>query len=522
MRIFGSKKKDGEEEAAAAAASSSEAPDEHTRLLPNRLDSEARFLNADDPAVSPYNLWNVRLARFLTIIFTVVTFAWWILQLISAFVTPPTVHTRGAAFYSFGYATVSLLLLLATLLFFAVPAKSVRLLCIIMSVLLLLDIIVSLAVERVRHEERWVGIVSTAWTFLMSLWAVLVDRIVKWGKAEEEERLTGRPETRRTLGEWSEVAASSIIVLILDVTVFLMTLNLILRSIDTGLGAPGNRYWVDGDKYQIHVYCHGNKTDASGTELPTVLFEGGEEPVENGLWQFADAAVENGTISRYCFADRPGFAWSDNAPSPLTAGMASDALSEALVEAGEKGPWVLVSAGVGTVYTRIFSSRHGREVDGLLMIDPLHEDLLDRVASSRRGFFLWLRGVISPLGISRVSGAIFKGRSRGDRVWGRSITSDGRYLLAKLQENLVADSLSKREVISSKRIQNQKTPLIVISSGEKIKSDGAWQEKQRDLSHLTQNLIHWDIANHAPHEVWKVLEGRALIEKRLKQLVHGN
>lgn len=46
-----------------------------------------------------------------------------------------------------------------------------------------------------------------------------------------------------------------------------------------------------------------------GKKLPTVLFEGGETPVEDGLWQFADDAVNNGSISRYCFVDRPGLAW---------------------------------------------------------------------------------------------------------------------------------------------------------------------------------------------------------------------
>lgn len=66
---------------------------------------------------------------------------------------------------------------------------------------------------------------------------------------------------------------------------------------------------VDSDKYLLHVYCRGNQTDTHGNKLPTVLLEAGEGTVEDGLWQFADAAIANGSISRYCFVDRPGFGW---------------------------------------------------------------------------------------------------------------------------------------------------------------------------------------------------------------------
>ena len=121
-----------------------------------------------------------------------------------------------------------------------------------------------------------------------------------------------------------------------------------------GFAPPGKMYSVDGGNYRIHVYCHGNKTNKYGEVLPTVLFEGGEEPVEQGLWRLGDNVIRNGSISRYCFADRPGIAWSDAAPSPLSAGFAVDALSEALAKAGEAGPWVLAGAGIGSFYSRVF------------------------------------------------------------------------------------------------------------------------------------------------------------------------
>ncbi|KAK4158138.1 hypothetical protein C8A00DRAFT_39523 [Chaetomidium leptoderma] len=491
--------------------------DEHTRLLPNRVDG-SHYLSPDDPAVSPYNLWTVRFVRWVTVALTCISFVWWVVMVISVFLTPPGLHVRGSPFFAFSYATVALLTLAVSLLFFSVPSRPARVLGIVNAVVLLVDTIIILVVPGLRHAEIWVGIASVVWAALMAIWFVAADRTVQWGKAEEEERLTGRPESRRTVLEWTEVLLSTIALTATALAVVLMTCTLTLRAFDSGLAPPGERYWVDDNRYQIHLYCYGNKTDAAGATTTTVLFEGGEDPVEQGLWQFAENAVKNGSISRFCFADRPGMAWSDTAPSPFSATIASDALSETLSRAGEAGPWVLASAGIGSLYSRVFSSRHGDEVRGVLMIDPLHEDFLSRVGAPGRGFLLWIQGVISPCGIDRIPGALVRGRRAADRVWGRSSYQSGSSIFAKLQESLVADTLTKRDVVSSRAIQDKDTPLVVISSGQKIRKDKDWEDKQRDLSHLTENLKHWDIVDDAPHRVWDDLGGREVIERRLKKL----
>jgi hypothetical protein len=152
----------------------------------------------------------------------------------------------------------------------------------------------------------------------MAIWVLATDRLVLWGKHEEEQRLTGRAETRRTLAEWSGVLISTLAMSVFTIILVLMFLTLILRALDAGLAPPGNLYGVDSDKYQLHVYCRGNETDLQGQKLPTVLLEGGEGTVEDGLWQFADNAVNNGSISRYCFVDRPGLAWVSIVPAPTS------------------------------------------------------------------------------------------------------------------------------------------------------------------------------------------------------------
>lgn len=514
-------------------------PDERSRLLPPRNDG---YLDPDDPAVcsspsrewsdlgclltclplkvSPYNLWSVRALRYLCVLFLFITFLWWVLLLVSIFVSPPMMHSRGSGFFDFSYTTLTLGNLIVAILFFAIPSKPMEWGSLVVAFFLLVDMVIILAVPRLRVEEGWVGIASVVWATLIALYNVLTDRVVAWGKREEEERLTGRKETRRSLREWCAVLTALIIMVILIIVSIFLTATLILRSRDAGLAPPGQRFYVDGDKYQLHLACVGNTTyDSSGQKLPTVLLEGGENPVEESMEKWVYNAYQNGTIDRYCYYDRPGLGWSDNAPSPHSAGMTSDALSETLAIAGEEGPWVLVAAGVGGIYSRIFSSRQKGAVAGILLIDALHEDLLHIIGSPSRGFLLWARGIISPLGYDRLFGAIAKGRKPADRVYGRSAYQGGKFIKAKLQENLVADSLTKNEVSQARNIQDDQTPLVVVSSGINVRRDGEWERKQKDLCTITSHLISWDVVNAAPHDVWKTLKGREVLEDRLGALV---
>ena len=261
---------------------------------------------------SPRHVWNARLALVITIILTVLTGFWWALQLASVFATPPVLCIGGNPFFSFAFTTVALLLLvllLANLLpvstaNLATKRIEIKLPCVMMGVLLFLDVVVCVAVPKLNHQERWPGAVSAACKFrsersrnenlgrslplytanpenasgtlAISVWAVVVDWTVKWGSAEQEQRLVGGSQAWRTFGESSRSTSSIILVLILDVVVFLLTLNMVLIPVDTRPAAPGERYWLDQYKYQVHVSCCGIKTHKKEIESGTVIFEGGE------------------------------------------------------------------------------------------------------------------------------------------------------------------------------------------------------------------------------------------------------
>ena len=438
-------------------------------------------------------------------------------------------NTRGSGFFGFSYTTLTAGYLVIGLVFFSIPSKPMTIWGLVLALFLLVDMIIILAVPRIRVEEGWVGIASVVWASFIALFSVVQNRSVSWGKREEEERLTGREETRRPLREWLAIMIETVIVGVLAIVSIFFTATLILRARDASLTAPGKKYYVNGNNYQVHLACVGNNNNSSSSSQgngkgdkdkpPTILIEGGEEPVEQTLQPFIDTAYQNGSIPRYCYWDRPGFAWSDNAPSPHSAGMAADALSEALASAGEEGPWILVSAGVGSIYSRIFASRHLLEVKGLFLIDAMHEDFLDRLGNPGRGFIIWLRGIISPLGLDRLAGAIFKGRSREDRVFGRSAYQTASFIRAKLQENLVARSITASEISTAQHVQMPGTPLVVVSSGIEVDRNDQWAKKQEALTSVTDNLKNWDVVKDAPHEVWVSPEGRRVLEKRLRDLV---
>lgn len=406
-------------------------------------------------------------------------------------------------------------------MFFSAPGMAMRVCQGILAVLLLVDLIIIVAVARLRAEEGPPGIASVVWVTLMAAWCVATDRIVTWGKREEEERLTGRPETRRTLKEWLAVLAATVVLVVYILIAVLMTATLVIRSSDASLEYDGQRVSVDEGRYKVHLSCYGNATvDAAGKRSPTVLLEAGEEPLEFDFERWAYSAVKNNTISRYCYWDRPGYAWSDNAPSPHSAGMSADNLAEALAVEGEEGPWILVSAGYGSIVSRIFSARNDQSVAGIMLVDPLHEDLLYTIGSATRGFMLWGWGVLSPIGVQRIIGALFSGQTREDRVYGNAVYLGGKYIKAQLQENLVATSFTKNEIITARRIQsNFNAPLVVVSSGIRANKNKEWKDKQEDLTKITGNLVGWDIVKKAPHEVWQTQDGRDIMEKRLADLV---
>lgn len=486
-----------------------------------QLQSRYRPTPEEEESITPYNFKSVRVLRYFTIFFTCLTSIWVILLLISLFATPPGMAARGSGFVELVFALCTFLILLIEVLFYAVPSGfSVAVSCVLV-ILLLVDSILAAALNSLRYDLGWVGIATIFWTALMSVWVVFCGRMVEASRELEEERVRGTPETRRTLGEWGGVFISSILVVAMLCVAVLLTANLGLKAKDASLPYPGKRVGVDNFKYKLHIYCSPMRNDSTA-DAPTVLIEGGEVGVQNGLESIVLESHQDGLVPRYCYWDRPGMGFSDNAPSPLSAGMAVDALSEGLARLGENGPWVIVSAGVGSIYTHVFAARHAERVRSIILLDPLPPTIphLNNVGRAMLGFRYFAEGLLTPLGIPNLFSAIFRGVTRENRVFGHAARHTGRFLKLRLQENTVATTFTANELGAAREVLKNKGVDVVLISSKDMMKHKQWAHGQEAMSRGAGGgkVKEWAVVEGG-HEIWWSKEGRRVIRIWLSRLL---
>ncbi|KAK9468213.1 hypothetical protein V1512DRAFT_204014 [Lipomyces arxii] len=498
---------------------------DYRTLTPEPDETTALLLSSDNPDINPYKNFSIRMLRRLTFLFLIFASLIIFLLLISMFFTIPALNTRGGNFLMFANMMVSLGNLGIALFVFNIPSKSERIVNLTMMGLLVLDFILILSVNKLRHFEGGpLGILIMLWTIFTAAWVTVCNHFVERSRRGLEERILGHRITqsrvRRSCRQWCSVMWSLVVFIVLLVLVFLIMLSIAVDSYDSRIAPPGQYVEVEDNLYRVHVYC--NRPKQNETE-PTIILEAGSTSAEVLAMEWLDQEVEDQGSAiynyRYCYWDRPGMAFSDNAPSPMSAGMAVDALSDALNQIDEHGPWIPVSHGIGGVYSRIFASRHYRDIYGLVLVDTYHEQyFVDVVGSSGRGFGYWLHGFISPLGIDKQIGWIFGGRSSVDRIYGRSQSVSGKYNLAKFQEQVAARTFTRNEIAASRGILPLDTRIAVISSQDMIQNTEGWADYQRELSQMTTALTEWNIVE-APHEVWRDDEGRRAMSRAVADLV---
>jgi hypothetical protein len=228
---------------------------------------------------------------------------WWIVLFVSVFVNIPGLYTRGSGFTELAYAFITIFALVNSITFFATPLpKALRGMSIALSVFLFVNALIILLSPPLRHHEGWVGLATVLWAAIVGgIWTIVTDRVVEWGKAEEEERLIGRVEERYTGTEWLKVILAGFGLTVVVLLEVLITLTLILRLRDASLAPTGHKYWVQSHRFQVHVACFGN----ASSQTPLVFLEGGESSAEYFSTWVAEAQ-EEGLIGQYCYWDRPG------------------------------------------------------------------------------------------------------------------------------------------------------------------------------------------------------------------------
>lgn len=112
--------------------------------------------------------------------------------------------------------------------------------------------------------------------------------------------------------------------------------------------------------HRLHIRCDGDGG-------PAVIFDaalGGSSL----SWSLVQPGVAR--LTRTCSYDRAGFGWSDAGPLPRTAGRIADELHQLLRAAAIPAPYVLVGHSYGGLVMRLYASRRGNDVAGLVLIEP--------------------------------------------------------------------------------------------------------------------------------------------------------
>lgn len=122
--------------------------------------------------------------------------------------------------------------------------------------------------------------------------------------------------------------------------------------------APGVLVNVDGHKMQI--YCIGEGS-------PTIILDhvGGGSSMD---WALIQPRLAEHT--RVCAYDRAGFGWSDYNPAPRTLDEQAYELHTLLVNANEKGPYILVGHSYGARVSRVYAAKYPQDVVGMVLMDP--------------------------------------------------------------------------------------------------------------------------------------------------------
>lgn len=129
---------------------------------------------------------------------------------------------------------------------------------------------------------------------------------------------------------------------------------------------------IDVGGYRLHINCAGSPAKGS----PTVVMDAGGYDSSEAWNQVQPKIAE---FARVCVYDRAGLGKSERQPNPSYPSLeVVKDLHTLLVNAHIVPPLVLVGHSFGGMNVRLYASRFPQEVVGMVLVDSVHEDEMDR------------------------------------------------------------------------------------------------------------------------------------------------
>lgn len=148
----------------------------------------------------------------------------------------------------------------------------------------------------------------------------------------------------------------------------------------------GARYPVPAGEMLLH------RSGSGGP--PAVFLAGGGMSGLHGLRLHEQVAEFTTSV----LVDRLGLGWSDPVELPRSGTRVTDDLRALLRAADVPGPRVLVGHSLGGLYARLYAKRFPDEVAGLVLLDPTHEEIVQRLpAEAAQRLLAWTTDVELPV-----------------------------------------------------------------------------------------------------------------------------
>lgn len=289
--------------------------------------------------------------------------------------------------------------------------------------------------------------------------------------------------------------------LLLTLAAFILSFHVSpVRAEDNEYAAPGELVPVGRTK--LHLYCVGEGS-------PTVIVDTGlgESALE---WLPVQQEVRH--QSRFCLYDRAGYGWSETGALPRYSSRIVNELYSLLLQAGEKGPFVLVGHSYGGMNMQLFARRYPYLVAGLVLVDSSSAEQIGRLSlpllDSVDGFRPTTMGGIATRDI--VAKPIIPDGLEEDSVATMAILMMSRtYTMRTVADEYINFKASAAQLARNKgRIPD--VPLVVLSRGKLTGArdptwasgnESEWRLLQNDLVRLAPRSAHIIAINsgHAIH-----------------------
>ena len=233
---------------------------------------------------------------------------------------------------------------------------------------------------------------------------------------------------------------------------------------------------------------------------PTIVLDAGQGLFSPAFAWLQDELAGHATVVAY---DRPGYGWSTPADRPVDAVATVDDLHEALTARSLEGPYLLVGHSLGAFYVRTFAARYPDQTLGLVLLDPAHEQQLDRLPADAAAefeqagqMFRWAAR-LARVGLFRISNpqqqatTDLPGAAAHQIV---TVSAAARYWQAAGAEVDAFDTLAAAPPDGFGEL-----PVMVISAGRDVPDGPPIREVMDEL--------HRELASRAPQATHHTIDG---------------